>query len=116
MELPLPALFPKELAERAIAPSGTGSRAETPERLAPEDYRNIEVCKKVDGATWLRVHAWGKKSGSLLKWQYGIAHTLAGYAAGGWEKGPSPKQAKHGVVILKAAADAGVLATQESPT
>lgn len=115
MELPLPEPLPKELAGRAIVPSGISSESKTRERLTPEDYRNIELCKKVDGATWLRVHAWGKKSGSLLKWQYGIAHTLAGYAAGGWEKGPSPKQAKHGVVILKAAADAGILAPQESP-
>lgn len=75
----------------------------------PVDLDNISACQAVDGETWLRIHAWGQKTGNLEKWQNGIAHTLAGYAASGWIRQPSVKQAKHGVAILRKAREAGVL-------
>jgi hypothetical protein len=112
LQLDLPDPLPPELSARHVTASGTGTAREHPyrEQLSPEDFRNIEVCRAVDGETWLRVHAWGTKSGELKKWQAGIAHTLAGYAAAGWDKGPSPKQARHGVTILEMATRAGATA------
>ncbi|MDP2329231.1 MAG: AIPR family protein [Reyranella sp.] len=111
LQLELPEPLPPELSERRVTATGSGTARTKPydEKLSAEDYRNIEVCKTIDGGTWLRVHAWGKKSGELKNWQSGIAHTLAGYAASDWDKGPSPKQARHAIVILKAAEAAGVI-------
>jgi hypothetical protein len=102
--LALPDRLPPELSR---LPTKTelareGGAAYAPD-VTPADLANIEACKKVSGEEWLRIHAWGNKTGKLQKWQIGIAHTLAGYAASGWEKGPSPKQAKHGIAILRLA-------------
>ncbi|QCN97058.1 hypothetical protein D3093_17345 (plasmid) [Azospirillum argentinense] len=108
-DLPFPAKLPPELACRTVVP-GERDGAFQPaqlETVEPEDYRNIEICKELDGPTWLRIHAWGRRTGGLRSWQIGIAHTLAGYAASGWEHGPSVKQARQGVRIINIARQAG---------
>src|SRR5262249_55101333 len=98
LSLPLPATLPVEMR---AATDGDGSGRATPVGgISNEDLDSIERCRQVDGPTWLKISAWGSRSGILQKWQYGIAHTLAGYAAGGWTKGPSPKQARHAMTIL----------------
>jgi hypothetical protein len=38
-----------------------------------------------------------------------VAGTLSGYAAQGWPKPPSPKQARRGAEIIEAARAAGIL-------
>lgn len=60
----------------------------------------VAECMKVDAETWLRVQVWGNESGDLKPWQLGLANTLSGYAAGGWKKVPSEKQAKHAIGII----------------
>lgn len=111
-KLPIPEDLPPELSSKPSAGNGGGGE----ESVSPEDFRNIEICKGVDGATWLAIHAWGKKSGELQRWQYGIAHTLAGYAAEGWTKGPSTKQARHGVTIIDLARKAGIAISPTTET
>ena len=71
-----------------------------PTSLTPVDYENIAECKKLDGEQWLKIHAWGVRTGLLKGWQCGIAQTLSGYAANEWDREPSHKQARHGVAIL----------------
>lgn len=68
----------------------------------PDDVHNaIAQCTQVDAGTWFEIQMWGRKSGELAVWQSGIANTLSGYAAGGWAKKPSVKQATHGIKILE---------------
>jgi len=62
---------------------------------------NVARCMLADAQKWFKVQVWGSESNELEKWQIGIANTLSGYAAQGWHKKPSEKQAKHGVVILE---------------
>jgi hypothetical protein len=64
---------------------------------------------EVDAAQWLVAVAWAKKSGQFMELTVKVAGTLAGYAAQGWPKAPSPKQAKHGAEIIEAARAAGIL-------
>ncbi len=64
---------------------------------------NIARCLEVDAETWFRIQMWGSESGRLAEWQIGIVNTLAGYAANGWRRKPSDKQAKRGVEILELA-------------
>ena len=110
MELPLPKVLPKELAQYTHA-----ARRDGPENgdktlpLDAVDYENIRVCRLVEATDWLKISGWGRKSGGLQGFQVGIARTLAGEASGGWEKGPSPKQAKQGVKILEIAKENGIL-------
>jgi hypothetical protein len=85
------------------------STGKSTDGVSREDLENIDRCRQVDGATWLRIHGWGTRTGLLKSWQAGIAHTLAGYAANNWSRAPSPKQARHGVQILELAAQHGEL-------
>jgi hypothetical protein len=62
---------------------------------------------QVSGEEWLHICGWGAKSGELKAWQVGIASTLAGYAAAGWSKVPSKKQAAHGLEMLSIADESG---------
>ncbi|HEX4286565.1 MAG TPA: AIPR family protein, partial [Terracidiphilus sp.] len=72
------------------------------------ESENISRVMQVSAEAWFQVSDWGRKTGNLKAWQSGIAHTLSGYASGGWEKVPSAKQANQAVKILE-------LATAENP-
>ena len=100
MTLPLPNSIPLELKGHT-EPSGHRGRRAIP--LTPSDYENIAECKKLNGEQWLKIHAWGVRTGLLEKWQCGIAQTLSGYAANEWDREPSHKQARQGVAILEIA-------------
>ena len=56
-----------------------------------------------------RIHEWGKRTGMLKDWEAGIAHTRSAYAASGWDRGPSPKQAMHGARIFRMAERDGAM-------
>jgi hypothetical protein len=62
---------------------------------------NVAHCLQVDPQKWLKIQLWGSETKQLQPWQIGIANTLGGYAAQGWTKKPSEKQAKHAVVVLE---------------
>lgn len=83
-----------------FAPVGTRSAA---------DFDRIEQCMKIDSGTWLAVAEKGSQAG-LIHWKVaGICRTLAGYAAGGWLKKPSAKQAKPALEALQRVAEEGLL-------
>jgi len=107
LALEFPAVLPREI--QSAPDGGTGSAGSPADALSHEDLENIDRCRQVDGATWLSIHGWGSRTGLLKSWQAGIAHTLAGYAANGWSRAPSPKQARQGVQILDLAAEHGEL-------
>ena len=98
--LPLSTAIPPELEGHTEPGQRRGRRAAP---VTPEDYENIAECKKLNGEQWLKIHAWGVRTGLLEKWQCGISQTLAGYAANAWDREPSQRQAKQGVVILEIA-------------
>ncbi len=72
-------------------------------RLTNVDRANIAKTMLLSAEMWLAIHHWGSTSGKLEEWQCGIAHTLLGYASGGWAKVPSAKQARCAVNIIAAA-------------
>lgn len=109
--LPLAEPLPAEVQGRARSAPGRATTSDG--SVSAEDLENMAACRRLDGPSWLKIHAWGMQSGQLVKWQYGIAHTLSGYAAGGWERSPSPKQAKHGASIIRLAIEHGVLSENE---
>ena len=100
IDLSLSETIPPEL-EGHTEPGRRRGRHAAP--LIPEDYENIAECKKLNGEQWLKIHAWGVRTGLLQNWQCGISRTLAGYAANGWDREPSHKQARQGVAILEVA-------------
>lgn len=76
------------------------------------DYERINRCMQISSSTWLEVAERGQKNGAIHWTVAGICRTLAGYAAGGWEKKPSAKQAKPALDAMLAAEQAGLLGTQ----
>ncbi len=72
----------------------------------------------ITAATWLEVAERGQKAGVVHWTVAGICRTLASYAAGGWDKKPSAKQAKPALEALQACQRAGVIesaAAKEAP-
>ena len=104
MNLNIPERFELELEQEQPLTVPDQSNRKRPEALTAEDYENIARVMAVDSVTWLKIHGWGKNTGTLEWWQFGIALTLSGLASGNWDKTPSAKQARHGVDILKIAA------------
>lgn len=75
------------------------------------DYERIARCMEITSAIWMEVAERGQKTG-VIHWKVaGICRTLAGYAAGGWEKKPSAKQAKPALEAVFAAERAGLTKT-----
>jgi hypothetical protein len=60
------------------------------------------------GDHWLKIKKC-RESGELEEWERGIAHTLAGYAAEGWNRSPSKNQAKYGVLMIEKARSTGIV-------
>lgn len=103
LKLPVPPKLEREMQGNEPLPTVGRPSARRAGALRPEDRENIAKIMNIDAATWLKIHGWGKRTGTLEKWQCGIAFTLSGYASGGWEKIPSAKQARQGVQILETA-------------
>ena len=100
IDLPLADPMPPEL--RGHTEPGRRRRRRG-QQLAPADYERIAECKRVSGEQWLKISAWGFRTRLLKRWQCGIALTLARYAADQWDREPSYRQARQGVVILEIA-------------
>lgn len=105
-------VIPGDLAAELVSAVGIETAA-SPEaaRLSSSDHHNIAVCKELTDAQWLAIAKWGQEKENLQEWQRGLARSLAGYAAEGWKRDPSEKQAKHGARMVEAARAAGVFGT-----
>lgn len=99
---PLPPEFSySELDGGAVlVPTGTHSVA---------DYERIERCMKIGSAQWLEIAEKGQKNGLIHYKVAGICRTLATYAAGGWERKPSAKQAKPALDAVLSVERAGLI-------
>lgn len=101
--------LPPELHRMAFASSGDMAAVEAPEAEQDRIKSDIERCLAVDAAGWARIHHWGLATKRLTYVERGVAHTLGEYAAAGWLRLPSPKQARHGARAIELATEAGIL-------
>ena len=112
LDLKIPASVERELVSSAVAQDGIfvhHTLQHSSEEFSNEDHNNAARCMELNATQWMSIVGWGNQSGDLKKWQLGIATTLASYAAQGWTRTPSQKQAKQGATIIEAARTAGVL-------
>ncbi|WP_119462720.1 AIPR family protein [Rhodospirillaceae bacterium SYSU D60014] len=102
--------LPPELSYgEAPAMNGTSGRP----AVSAEDYDRIARCMTVDAACWLEAAEKGQRA-KVLHWKVaGICRTIAGYAAGGWVRKPSAKQARYALEALAAVEQAGILSPPE---
>lgn len=89
-----------DLDNLVVPPAGAHSAA---------DYDRIARCMKVSSAIWLEVAERGQSTATIHWKVAGICRTLASYAAGGWARKPSVKQAKPALDALLAVQQAGLL-------
>lgn len=101
LALRLSADLEDELAEGQPLPTVGSSAGKRGTDLTHEDRENIARVMQITPEQWVRISGWGARTGELREWQVGIATTLASYAAGGWTKVPSKKQAVQGLEILR---------------
>jgi hypothetical protein len=111
LEWTVPAALQRELvlAVEGPEPDETSLASSASERLSVADHNNIALCKELTETQWLRIASWGQKAGRLEEWQRGVARTLASYAAEGWKRFPSKKQAKHGAAMIEKARSEDIL-------
>jgi hypothetical protein len=65
----------------------------------------------ISATTWLEVAERGYKAGAVHWKVAAICRTIASYAAGGWDKKPSARQAKPALEAFQACQRAGVIST-----
>ena len=102
----------RELRQSSAATTGVLRAATYPGNgaaLNPQDHNNVARCLELDATRWLAAVNWASQSGKFPILTINVAATLAGYAAQGWTRTPSAKQAKHGALVIEAARAAGVL-------
>jgi len=112
LDFRIPREVERELRSPASPEPGVLKDGPTPplnDGLSTTDHNNIARCMEVDAAQWVTAVNWAKKSGRFEQITVQVAGTLAGYAAQGWPKPPSPKQARRGAEIIEAARTAGIL-------
>jgi hypothetical protein len=114
LPLRLSADLEDELAEGQPLPTVGDSAGKKGLDLTHEDRENIARVMQISADQWVRISGWGARTGEIPEWQVGLAISLAGYAAGGWAKVPSKKQATHAMTILKSAEDGDVLAEEDA--
>jgi hypothetical protein len=100
---------PKKLRAELLAEQSTPTVGQGGQKLTFEDSENISKVMKVPAEAWLSIHGWGVRTKSLPFILAGVAHTLSGYAASGWTRIPSAKQANAAAKILKIVRESGDL-------
>ncbi|MDZ5698641.1 AIPR family protein [Chelativorans sp. M5D2P16] len=109
----LPALSDPLPAELSYV-AENGNRSETAPAVSVEDYDRIARCMEINGATWLEIAELGQRAG-IIHWKVaGICRTLASYAAGGWERKPSAKQAKPALDAYRNVERAGIISGSQA--
>lgn len=96
---PLPETLPPELAKQAAGTNSSRMPSAAP-KLTTDDLLLISKARQIAATEWLQIANWGRRNRKTYKLA-GIASTLAEYAADGWSKSPSVKQAKWGLELAR---------------
>lgn len=107
----LPALADPLPPELSYSGTSAGPMVTPAGTLSVVDYQRIARCMSLSAAVWLEVAELGLKAG-IVHWKVaGICRTIAAYAAGGWERKPTAKQAKPALDAAIAVQRAGLVVT-----
>jgi len=70
---------------------------------------DIELCRRLNERAWAKIALWGAETRSLDDFERKIVATMQQMSVGGWNRNPSPKQAKHAGRIARRAIDREVV-------
>jgi hypothetical protein len=107
LSVSVPRELEDELSEGQPLPTVGDTAGRSGVGLTAEDRENIARVMQVSAQEWIHICEWGAQSEMLAHWQIGIATTLASYAATGWNRVPSQRQARFGVEIIRIADSEG---------
>jgi len=102
----LPEPLPPELAQQGGTVAPTPNVGSAGPALTGDDLMLISKAREIVATKWLQIASWGKRDRRTYKLA-GIASTLAEYAADGWSRSPSVKQAKWGLELARMHEEAG---------
>ncbi|MBZ9991399.1 AIPR family protein [Mesorhizobium sp. BH1-1-5] len=102
--------LPPELSYMtADGSTGTGGSMVPKGRHTVADYDRIARCMEIPAAVWLAVAEHGQQTKTIHWTVAGICRTIASYAAGGWQRKPTAKQAKPALEAVIAVERAGLV-------
>ena len=102
--------LPPELSySTASGSTGTGSPMIPKGTHTVADYDRIARCMEIPAAIWLEVAELGQQTNTIHWTVAGICRTVAQYAAGGWKRKPTAKQAKPALEAVIAVEHAGLV-------
>lgn len=100
----LPKRLPQEFLQQGTATPASLFGPAVPV-LSADDLMVISKAREIAPTEWLQIASWGRRNKRTYKLA-GIASTLAEYAADGWSRSPSVKQAKWGLELARMRAEA----------
>jgi hypothetical protein len=112
---PLSDPLPSEVASAGAMTLGDNVGDATAPQLSVEDFNRVTRCMEIGSTHWLRAAEIGQNRRLLHRTSVGICRTLAGYAAGGWVKRPSAKQARYALEALATMDASGALEVELEP-
>ncbi|HEY3295385.1 MAG TPA: AIPR family protein [bacterium] len=102
LDLNLPDSLKRQIESTPLEHNGDGEPANSEHiPLSFEDRENTARVMEVGAEMWSRIAKWGRETSNLYPRQCSIAESLSLYALQGWNKKPSPAQAKSGMKILR---------------
>ncbi|MGA7178150.1 MAG: AIPR family protein [Thiobacillaceae bacterium] len=96
----LPSPLPPELASQGTMVKGSSGARDGSPILTASDLAQIGRVREIDATKWLQIANWGRRNRKTYKLA-GIAATLAQYAADGWARNASIKQAKWALELAR---------------
>ena len=99
--------LPPELANAGTATAQVG--APTASELSADDFERVRLCMEIPSLDWLEAAEKGQQAKAIHWRTAGICRTLASYAAGGWQRKPSAKQARFALAAVNTVRQAGLL-------
>jgi hypothetical protein len=91
----------------APASPRSGRRGAESSRTSSQ-LNDLARCLEISAEDWLKIAAWGRKTGAIEAWKLGLVTTLASYSAQG-RKELSVKQVTHAADVIAKAREAGIL-------
>jgi len=111
-DVEIPEALQQELSEGQPLPTVGSEKGRQGLGLTHLDRENIAKAMQLSGDQWLSVQRWATEK-ELHYSMPGIALTLSGYAANGWQKVPSAKQAKQAVKMIEMASEDGLFVEED---
>lgn len=106
---PIFSTTPSVLPKAPPAPADLDSDSKGRIEVKAGTLDDVELCRRLNERAWAQIALWGAETRSLDDFERKIVATMQQMSVGGWNRDPSPKQAKHAGRIARRAIDREVV-------